>query len=299
MNLSKLIPAWPEGAYALRLVLAAVLALWAGTLLPGGHSFSAVISALLVVRPYQQGALKAGVMRLLATGGGIALAFAGQWLDRFGLDDYIRLLLVLGPLSLLAAYNSGYRTALIAAVLILAAPVHAEAVDMAIARAVVVTIGAAIGTAVSVIVLPSPHKHVVAQKALKIMALLMTSLANAGDAPTAKSEKADGELRKSLLELSQMAKDNNKGHRDDDESGQVVRIVRHAQACIILLRGQWRRSAPDAAFCQAALDLLAALKKRQPADPRALYANLPDAMPDGWLMRALANDLAALAKLCA
>ncbi|MEI9905855.1 MAG: hypothetical protein WDN06_19500 [Asticcacaulis sp.] len=67
MTLSKFMPAWPEGAYALRLVAAAMLALWAGTLLPGGHAFSAVISALLVVRPYQQGALKAGALRLLAT----------------------------------------------------------------------------------------------------------------------------------------------------------------------------------------------------------------------------------------
>lgn len=298
MTLSKFVPAWPEGAFALRLVVAAVLALWAGTFLPGGHSFSAVISALLVVRPYQQGALKAGAMRLAATFGGIALAFGGQWLDRFGLNDYIRLMLVLGPLSLLAAYNSGYRTALIAAVLILAAPVHAEAVDMAIARAVVVTIGAAIGTAVSVVVLPSPHKHIVANKAVKIMALLVTSLAKADEAATTKTERADGDLRRGLLELSQMARDNGKNHRDDDESGQVVRLVRHAQACVILLRGQWRRSTPDQAFCQAALDLLAAIKKRQPADPRPLYAGLPETMPDGWLMRALANDLAALAKLC-
>ncbi len=40
-------------------------------------------------------------------------------LHRFGLNDYVRLLLALGPLSLLAAYNSSYRTALIAAVLML------------------------------------------------------------------------------------------------------------------------------------------------------------------------------------
>ena len=298
MNLSKFVPAWPEGAFALRLIVAAGLALWAGTLLPGGHSFSAVISALLVVRPYQQGALKAGAMRLLATAGGIVLAFAAQQLDRFGLNEYVRLMLALGPLSLLAAYDSGYRTALIAAVLILSAPVHTGAVDIAIARAVVVTLGACIGTVVSVIVLPLPHKQVVAAKALKILALMLASLKAAGELPSPASEKADGALRKALLELSQMAKDNSKGHRDDDDSGQIVRLVRHAQACIILLRGQWRKSGPDVAFCQAALDLVAEARKKKPADPAALYETLPETQPDGWLARTLANDVTMLAKLC-
>lgn len=299
MTLSKFMPAWPEGAYALRLVAAAMLALWAGTLLPGGHAFSAVISALLVVRPYQQGALKAGALRLLATAGGIALAFVAVQLHRFGLNDYVRLLLALGPLSLLAAYNSSYRTALIAAVLMLGAPVEGQVVDIAIARAVVVTLGAAIGTAVSVVVLPAAHRHVVADKALKILALMTASLAAAAEPPSPKTEKGETRLRKALLELSQMARDNSKNHRDDDPSGQIVRLLRHAQALILLLRGQWRKAGADPAFCAALLDIVQGLQKRRFVDATVLYRDLPEAQPEAWLLRTLANDITALAKLCA
>ncbi len=299
MTLSKFVPAWPEGAFALRLVVAALLALWAGTYLPGGHSFSAVISALLVVRPYQQGAFKAGALRLLATAGGIALAFAAAQLQKFGLNDSLRLLLALGPLSLVAAYNSSYRTALIAAVLVLAAPAADEAVHMAIARGVVVTLGAAIGTAVSVIVLPSPHKHVVAQKALKIVGLMVASLTASAEAPTAKTDKAEADLRRSLLELGQMARDNSRNHRDDDESGRIIRLTRHMQALVVLLRAQWRRSSPDAAWCARLAETVAAIQKRKPAELKPLYQDLPETMPEAWLMRALADDVAGLSRLCA
>ncbi len=298
MQLSKLVPAWPEGAFALRLIAAAALAMWAGTLLPGGHSFSAVISALLVVRPYQQGALKAGALRLVATLGGIVLAFFAQQLDHIGLNPYVRLMLALAPLSLVAAYDSSYRTALIAAVLILSAPVSQGAVDIAIARAVVVTLGAAIGTLVSIIVLPSPHKQVVAAKALKILSLMLASLQAANAPASPASEKAEGNLRKALLELSQMARDNGKNHKDDDHSGQIVRLVRHAQACILLLRSQWRKSGPDAAYCQAALDTANALRKNQPVELQMLYQAVPESQPDAFLARSLADDIARLAKLC-
>ena len=87
----------PQGAYATRLVLAATLALFAGHFLPGGHEFSAVLSALIVVRPYSQGALRAGLLRLLATLIGIALSFGAVFLHQFGLNEYVRLLIGVAP----------------------------------------------------------------------------------------------------------------------------------------------------------------------------------------------------------
>ena len=289
---------WPQGAFAARLVLAAMLALFAGHLLPGGHAFSAVLSALIVVRPYSQGALRAGLMRLLATFIGIALSFAAAALHQFGLNEYMRLLIGLVPLAILTAYNSEYRSALIAAVLMLGAASGPAAglEQAAIGRAIVVGLGACIGIAVSVMVLPTPHKRAVAEKALQI---LQQMIGNLMTAPDARSEKADTKLRRALLDLSQMHRDNGKGHAEDDPSGQIVRLVRHAQAVCLLLRVEWRREPGEgrAAFCAALLDLIAAARAGQ-ADDKAAWQALPEVTGvQNWMVRALAGDVVRLVKL--
>lgn len=295
------LPNWTEGAYAFRLVAAAMLAAFASRLLPGEHGFSAVISALIVVRPYSTGALKAGAMRLLATAIGIALAFAAVALRKLGLNDYERLFLGLAPLSILVAYDSNYRSALIAAVLMLAAPVgQAMAVDVALARATVVGLGAVIGIAVSVLVLPSPHRHVVGNKAAKIMAMMIAGLKRGRDkAADKEAETADTKLRKALLELSQMHRDNRRGHSEDDPSGQIIRLVRHAQAVCLLLRSQWRR---DDITRDAFVDALAASQGKGDDDSiKAVYHAIPfDAgFPETWLMKSLAGNSVALNRLIA
>jgi uncharacterized membrane protein YgaE (UPF0421/DUF939 family) len=290
---------WPQGAFAARLVLAAMLALFAGHFLPGGHAFSAVLSALIVVRPYSQGALRAGLMRLLATFIGIALSFAAAALHQFGLNEYMRLLIGLVPLALLTAYNSEYRSALIAAVLMLGAasgPVTGVE-QAAIGRAIVVGLGACIGIAVSIMVLPTPHKRAVADKALQILAQMIGGLMTA---PDARSEKADTKLRRALLDLGQMHRDNGKGYAEDDPSGQIVRLVRHAQAIYLLLRVEWRREPGEGreAFCAALLDLIAALRAGQPVDDKAVWQAVPEVTGvQNWMVRTLAGDVIRLAKL--
>ena len=79
---------WPDGAYALRLVLAAMLAFAASRTIGFEHGYSAVFSAIIVTRPYAQGAIRAGLLRLLATASGIAMAFVAVWLKHSGLNDY-------------------------------------------------------------------------------------------------------------------------------------------------------------------------------------------------------------------
>jgi uncharacterized membrane protein YccC len=294
---------WPQGAFAARLVLAAMLALFAGHLLPGGHAFSAVLSALIVVRPYSQGALRAGLMRLLATFIGIVLSFAAAALHQFGLNEYMRLLIGLVPLAILTAYNSEYRSALIAAVLMLGAasgPVTGVE-QAAIGRAVVVGMGACIGIAVSVMVLPTPHKRAVADKALLIMTQMIGNLNNTATTD-ARSEKADTKLRRALLDLSQMHRDNGKCHAEDDPSGQIVRLVRHAQAICLLLRVEWRREpgAGREAFCAALLELISAVRIGQPTEDAvaAVWHSLPELTGvQNWMVRALAGDVTRLAKL--
>ncbi len=291
---------WPQGAFALRLVVAALLALFVSKLLPGEHGFSAVISALIVVRPYQQGALKAGLMRMLATLIGIVIAFAATAIHNLGLNDYERLLLALAPLAVLVAYNSDYRSALIAAVLIMGAPAANGIASLAV-------VDVAVGRAV--VVLPVPHKQAVADKAVRALADMITQLSAVGTPPSAKTEKAEARLRKSLLELSLMHRDNGKGHAEDDESGQIVRLVRHAQAVCILLRSQWRNEAGEGreAFCAALLEMVQGLRvqglrSRQttPLDDQvaAIWQSIPDVSGvENWMLRALAGDLSRIAQL--
>ncbi len=298
---------WPQGSYALRLIVAALLALFVSQLLPGAHGFSAVISALIVVRPYSQGALKAGAMRLVATLIGIALAFAASVLHGFGLNDYERLLIGLAPLAILVAYNSDYRSALIAAVLMLGAssgagPINASLENAAVARAVVVGIGAIIGVAVSVLILPTPHRKAVSEKALTALDGLVASLTSSFSPQQA--ERAEAKLRKSLLELSQMHRDNGNGHADDDPSGLIVRLTRHAQAVVVLLRSEWRREAGEGrdAYAGALRALIAAARKGQPAHDLIAAAEALRPPAEGvqvWMTRALVSDIVKVVKLSA
>lgn len=283
------------------MVLAAVLALFAGHFLPGGHAFSAVLSALIVVRPYSQGALRAGLMRLLATAIGIVLSFGAVLLHQYGLNEYVRLLIGLVPLAILTAYNSEYRSALIAAVLMLGAASGSVAgvEQAAIGRAIVVGMGACIGIAVSIMVLPTPHRQAVADKALQVMTQMIGGLMTSADA---RSEKADTKLRRALLDLSQMHRDNGKGHAEDDPSGQIVRLVRHAQAICLLLRVEWRREPGEGreAFCAALLSQLSAMQAGHLADDTVVWQTVPKVTGvQNWMVRTLAGDVIRLAKLVA
>ncbi|ESQ82720.1 hypothetical protein AEAC466_16405 [Asticcacaulis sp. AC466] len=285
-------------------MLAAVLAMFVSHFLPGHHEFSAVISALIVVRPYSQGAFKAGLMRLLATLMGIALSFCAVALHKVGLNAYAQLLIGLVPLAILTAYKSEFRSALIAAVLMLGASSSATAgltglEDAAVGRAVVVGIGACIGVAISVLVLPRPHRQAVADKALEIMIQMIGGLT--AD-PSKKTETADTRLRRALLDLGQMHRDNGNANAEDDPSGQIVRLVRHAQAVCLLLRVEWRREAGEGreAFCTAMIDLLNALRTGRVDENKAadLWKRLPDVTGvQNWMVRALASDVVRLAKL--
>lgn len=305
---------WTEGAFAARLVVAAIAALFASELLPGGHAFSAVISALIVVRPYQQGALKAGLWRLLATLIGVGLAFVAVAARDAGLNDYLRLLIVLAPLSLLVAYDSNYRGALIAAVLVIAAPGGHEtaagglgaAVRIALGRAEVVALGSVIGIAVSLLVLPQPHARVVARKVHRaldaMIGQLRATLADAEIDPAAQ-EKIDARLRRALFELGQMHRDNTKGHVQDDPSGRMIRLVRHAQAVGLLLRVHWRDNpadtAPRDAYCAALRAVIPGANGKVAADGEdvaAIWKAIPEDAKgvEVWLLKTFAGDVVRL-----
>ena len=315
--------AWPQGAFAARMIIASLLSYWVLQLMGYDHGYSAVFSALIVVRPYQQGALRAGIQRLLATALGIAMAFVSVLLRKSGLNDYELLILALGPLTLLVAYDSGYRTAMISALLMLSAPfTKVPELDIAMARALVVSTGAVIGIAVSVLVLPRPHAHVVSDKALDSLKLMFLQLSNTLGGVTGKpAEKEDQRLRKALYELGQVTRDHRPGNPDDDLSFRLAGLTRHCQALCLLLRAQWRRKTfQDKALndrktlCNTLVFIIAGLQKPAKTanadagsesikslfrDISALETTVPtdDDTPETWLLISLARNLAAIARL--
>jgi len=307
---------WPEGAYALRLVLAAFLAFVVARLLGDAHGYSAVFSAIIVTRPYQQGALKAGAYRLLGTIGGIAMAFVAVWLRRTGLNDYELLLLTLVPLSIAAAYDQSYRTSLISALIMLSAPMaQVPELKVALARAGVVTLGAVIGIAVSMLVLPQRHDRVAGIKAARVTTLLLAQMKDAlGQPDFRRADIGDGRVRKLLLELGQAGRDHRPGKDNEHNSARIIGLTRHLQSVAVLLRGHWRSLDLDeagrtarSALCDSYLGFAASLKdlSRGRAAP-ASEAIKPvfgairrlEADPhEQWLLELVARDLAGLAKL--
>ena len=313
-------PSWTQGAFAVRLIVAALAAYGLSELVGFAHGYSAVFSALIVVRPYQQGAWRAAGQRLLATALGIGTAFASVFLHRSGLNDYALLAIAMAPLSLLVAYDSGYRTAMISALIMLSAGVSVSGAkmpgfDVALGRAIVVSLGAVVGIAVSLLVLPQPHHQTVARKALQILRLMLTGLRDGMDAEkAAKLDKADGRMRKYMLELGQMARDHKPRNADEDASNRIVGLTRHMQSLSLLLRSEWRREALQdkgkndrynlISRLFPLLDQLENLAHGRPAEISPL--DLREAIggldtigeaPEKWLLWSLYRDLMGLTKL--
>ena len=311
-------PSWTQGAFALRLVVAALAAYGVSEILGFAHGYSAVFSALIVVRPYQQGAWRAAGQRLLATALGIGTAFASVFLHRSGLNDYELLAIAMAPLSILVAYDSGYRTAMISALIMLSAGMSITGARMpefnvAIGRAIVVSLGAVVGIAVSLLVLPQPHHQTVARKALQIIRLMLTGLRDGFD-PTVKLDKADGRMRKYMLELGQMARDHTPSNTDEDASNRIVGLTRHMQSLNILLRSEWRRVPLESKEKNDRYNLISELivtldqlenvargraTNLTPVDMKARLAALETVgeAPEKWLLGALYRDMVGLSQL--
>ncbi len=302
---------WPEGAYALRLILAAFISFALAQLLPGGHGYSAVFSAIIVTRPYSQGAIKAGLLRLLATAAGILMAFVAVGLRNTGLNEYELLLLALTPLSILAAYDSSYRTALISALIMLSAPIaKVPEVDVAVARALVVCLGAVVGVVVSLIVLPQKHELVTGRQAARAVRLLLEQLraSLATEPDLRRAEKGDRQVRKILLDIGQVARDRVTGKRAEHDSARIIGLTRHIQSLCLLLRVQWRTdmTEPERGARDEVCSRLLALAAFGGGDVkavigviRALPALVNAEAPETWLLESVARDLVALDKMIA
>jgi len=114
--------------------------------------------------------LRASFERLSATilGAGIAcLATFGRIIHA---PELLLIAVALSPLAFVAAHNSAYRTAMVAAIIVLSAPAaNGAPLHVAIMRMLGVSLGALIGALVSMTILPSRREVVVARAVAKLL----------------------------------------------------------------------------------------------------------------------------------
>ncbi len=138
------------------MVLAAVLSYALSAALHLPEAYWAALSAVIVSRPLPGAAVQAAADRLAGTllgaGLGCALSFGRLW----AVPDTLLLAATLLPLGALIAWRPGYRTAPIAAVIVLAAsPAGHGPVAAALLRIAEIGLGAGIGMAMSWALLPA------------------------------------------------------------------------------------------------------------------------------------------------
>ena len=115
--LPKQLADWHEGRAALRMLVAALAAYICTTIVHLPGPYSAVITTLIVARPHSGGVLRASFERLTATVLGAGIACVATFGRLIHAPELLLLALALAPLALIAAHNSAYRTAMIAAII--------------------------------------------------------------------------------------------------------------------------------------------------------------------------------------
>jgi uncharacterized membrane protein YccC len=209
--LPKQLTDWHEGRAAVRMLVGALGAYICTTVIQLPGPYSAVITTLIVARPHSGGVLRASFERLAATLLGAAIACAATFGRLIHAPELLLIAIALGPLALIAAHNSAYRTAMIAAIIVLSAPATGGApLHVAVVRLLGVSLGAVIGALVSVTILPSRREVVVASMTAKVVEAFPVLLRNAVDsrAEDDKSrDKFEFRVRQSLRELGLLIRD--------------------------------------------------------------------------------------------
>ena len=255
---------WHEGRAAARMLVAALAAYVCTTMIHLPGPYSAVITTLIVARPHSGGVLRASFERLSATILGAGIACTATFGRLLHIPELFLIALVLSPLALIAAHNSAFRTAMIAAIIVLSAPATSGApLYVAGVRMLGVSLGAAIGALVSVTVLPSRREVVVARMTAKLLEEFAALLHNAihpeaGDARG--RDRFEFRVRQSLRELGLLVRDRPDALPVKGPAAAMVKFTVQMHADIVFLKREMlvcevRDSSPRAPESSQAPDL--------------------------------------------
>jgi uncharacterized membrane protein YccC len=268
---------WPD---ALRMVISTVLAAAVSTLLHLPEMYWAVLSAVIVSRPGAGGSTKAGASRLIGTVFGSAVAMAVIGARAWHVPEIALLALAMIPLSLFITAFEEFRTAPVAAVILLSStsalvsPFH-----IALLRLLQITIGSVASTVVGISVLPSRGHGRVFRMAASILTRIGGALESAFDEKRdeAKLDAAHDDIRRDLRDLGALVKTKRGMTR---AQGRMVRLLSRLQQDSMFVgrvvgSGLRRSSASEYAhavhgICREAADAM--LDEEAAALPRCLEA---------------------------
>jgi hypothetical protein len=231
---------WHEGRAAARMLVAALAAYVCTTTIHLPGPYSAVITTLIVARPHSGGVLRASFERLTATLLGAGIACAATFGRLIHMPELLLIAIALSPLALIAAHNSAFRTAMIAAIIVLSAPAtNGAPLYVAGARMLGVSLGALIGALVSVTILPSRREVVVARTTAKLLEDFAGLLRNAidplaGDASS--RDKFEFRVRQALRELGLLVRDRPDALPAKGAAAAIVKYTVQMHADIVFLK---------------------------------------------------------------
>jgi len=246
--LPKQLADWHEGRSAVRMLVAALGAYLATTVIHLPGPYSAVITTLIVARPHSGGVLRASFERLTATILGAGIACAATFGRLIHTPELVLIGLALSPLALVAAHNSAYRTAMIAAMIVLSAPAAAGApLHVAGVRMLGVSLGAVIGALVSVTILPSRREVVVAAAVAKLLEQyteLLRGATNLSKSDANTQEKFEFNVRQSLRQLGMLIRDRPDAAPNRGPSGAMVKFIVQMHADLRFLKRELESDEP-------------------------------------------------------
>jgi uncharacterized membrane protein YccC len=252
---------WHEGRSAIRMLAAALGAYLATQVIHLPGAYSAVITTLVVARPHSGGVVRASFERLTATILGAAIACAATFGRMIHTPELLLIGLTLSPLALIAAHNSAYRTAMIAAMIVLSAPATAGApLYVAGARMLGVSLGAVIGALVSVTILPSRREVVVAAAIAKLLEQFTGLLRNATGTSTADpvtQDKSEFRIRQALRELGLLIRDRPDAAPTKGLAAAMVKFTVQMYADLTFLKRELQTDEPMPAAVLPALESFA------------------------------------------
>jgi hypothetical protein len=258
---------WHEGHSAVRMLIAALAAYAASTVIHLPGPYSAVITTLIVARPHSSGVLRASFERLTATILGAGLACVATLGRLIHIPELLLIAVALSPLALITAHNSAYRTGMIAAIIVLSAPADGDApLRVAIVRMLGVSLGAVIGALVSVAVLPNRRETVVARAAAKLIGEFVLLLRNtidtaatgSGESETRRRarDRLETRVRQGLRELGLLVRDRPDALPTTGPAAAMVKYTVQMHADLLFLR---RELQTDEALPEQTLNSLMAV----------------------------------------
>jgi uncharacterized membrane protein YccC len=296
--LPKQLSEWHEGRAAARMLVAALAAYTSTTIVHLPGPYSAVITTLIVARPYSEGVLRASLERLVATllGAGIAcLATFGRIIH---LPELLLIAVALAPLALVVAHNSGYRTAMIAAIIVLSAPAASGApLHVAGVRMLGVSLGAVIGALVSITILPTRRETLVARMVAELLADFVPLLRSAMDVSaldTLSRDKLEMRVRRSLRELFLLVRDRPDRPPTKGPAAAMVKFTVQMNADITFLKRELQTDESLPAGVKPALESFAQAFEDAATKVSALALRRPGPAPELQVLRDRCRDAAQI-----